>query len=166
MMFEKEIESRIVGAVEALALPGLKVRGAWQDVPEGEVKDVEGSDSPAALFVAASPRQFETFGLPICSMEVQLALVVRIERCPTGAALETYARPILSLLQSWSLGLSCSEDCGFAVEPTADGEGFAPGGVQLSTGEGPSHDASSATWSVAFSFTLRGVAVAALTEGD
>ena len=118
-----------MSAIEALHLPGLAVRGAWQAAQEGELKDEEGS-TPAALAVHVSPRSFENFGLSICTMDVSFALVVRTDLCPNGTALETYADPILALLQNWNLNLNCENDCGLSVD------GFTPGGIQISGGGG------------------------------
>ena len=148
-MIEKSIEANIIAAIQALGLTGLVVRGAWQAAAEGEVKDTEDS-SPAALAVAVSPRSFETFGFGICSMDVTLALVVRIDLCPTGAALETFVDPIANLLQKWNLTLDCTNDCNLGTD------GFTPGGLQMSGGSGPETDREACVWSVAFNFTIRG----------
>lgn len=148
-MIEKSIEANIIAAIAALDLPGLDIHGAWQAAAEGEVKDTEDS-SPAALAVAVSPRSFETFGFGICSMDVTLALVVRIDLCPTGAALETFVDPIANLLQKWNLTLDCTNDCNLGTD------GFTPGGLQMSGGSGPETDREAGVWSVAFNFTIRG----------
>ena len=148
-MIEKLLEANIVSAIEALNLPGLAVRGAWQAAEQGGLKDEEGS-TPAALAVHVSPRTFENFGLSICTMDVSFALVVRTDLCPNGTELETYADPILALLQNWNLNLNCENDCGLSVN------GFAPGGIQITGGEGPSFDRDSATWAISFQLSIRG----------
>ena len=152
-MIEKSIEANIISAIQALNLTGLTVSGAWQAANEGEVKDTEDS-SPAALAVAVAPRSFETFGFGICSMEVALSLAVRIDLCPTGAALETYVDPIANLLQTWNLTMDRAHPCGMAVEGK-----FAPGGLQMSGGSGPDLDREAGIWSITFNFTIRGTAI-------
>lgn len=154
MMIEKTIEANIIAAVEALGLPGLVVRGAWQPAAVGKVKGEETeSSAPAALAVAVAPRALEQFGFGICSMDVRLALAVRADLCPTGAAIETYAEPIADLLETWNATMDCDHDCGLAVAGR-----FQPGGLQMTGGEGPTFDRQLAIWSVTFSFSLRGVA--------
>ena len=155
-MIEKDIEANIIAAIQTLDLPGIDIRGAWQTAAAGEVKDTESDSAPAALFVHVGPRSFETFGVGVCSMDVALSLAVRIDLCPTGAALETYADPIADLLQSWNLTMDCDHPCGMAVE----GE-FAPGGLQMSGGSGPEIDRDAGVWSIVFNFTLRGAIVPA-----
>lgn len=149
-MIEKDIEAKIVAAVEALGLPGLVVRGAWQAAAAGEVKDEESASAPAALFVHVGPRSFETFGICIASMDVALLLAIRADLCPTGSALETYADPIAAILTRWNMEMCHTEDCGMAVD------GFTPGGVQMSGGSGPEFDRDASSWSIVWNFTLRG----------
>lgn len=157
-MIEKSIEANIISAIQALNLTDLTVSGAWQAENEGEVKGTEES-SPAALAVAVAPRSFETFGFGICSMEVAIALTVRTDLCPTGAALETYVDPVANLLQTWNLTMDCAHPCGMAVEGK-----FEPGGLQMSGGSGPDLDSEAGVWSITFNLTLRGTLLDAPTE--
>lgn len=149
-MIEKDIEARIIAAIAALNLPGLDIRGAWQSVDAGNVKGEESADAPAALAVAVSPRAFETFGICVATMEVALALSVRADLCPTGAALETYAAPIAAMLDDLNINMDIDHDCGMAVD------GFKPKSVQVSGGSGPVFDRDAGAWAVTWNFTLRG----------
>lgn len=158
-MLEKSIEANIIAAIEALNLTGLDIHGAWQAANAGEVKDEEAPAAPATLYVRVGPRSFETFGIGVCSMDVVFSLVIRTDLNPTGAALETYVDPIADLLQSWDNTMSCNNPCGMAV----DGE-FAPGGLQMVGGSGPTFEREAAIWSVVFNFTLRGTILDAPTE--
>ena len=149
-MIEKDLEAAIISALEALALTGLEIHGAWQAAAEGTVKDMEDSAAVAGLAVAVSPRVFDTFGISTANFDVALSLAVRADQSPTGAALETYADPIANLLSRWNLELCHGNDCGLGVS------GFVPGGLQMTGGSGPTFDRDAAAWSIIYSFTLRG----------
>lgn len=158
-MIEKSLEANIISAIQALNLAGLSVRGMWQPVASGNVAGEEDASSPAALVVRVSPRGFDTFGVSVASFTVTMSLVMRVDLCPTGTAIETFAEPIAALLQKWNLTLNCANDCGLGV----DGE-FVPGGIQVPSGDGPTFDEESCVWSVIFSFTVRGAVVEAEPE--
>ena len=160
-MLEKSIEANIIAAIEALNLTGLDIHGAWQAANSGEVKDEEAPAAPATLYVRVGPRSFETFGIGVCSMDVVFSLVIRTDINPTGTALETYVDPIVDLFQSWNNTMNCNNPCGMAVE----GE-FAPGGMQMVGGSGPTFEREAAIWSVLFNFTLRGTVLEAESDTE
>ena len=152
-MIEKSIEANIISAVQALNLAGLDIRGVWQAANEGEVKDEE-DNSPAALAVIVSPRAFGSNGIPEMTFEVALSLVIRVDMCPTGTAIETYCDPVVRLLQSWNLALPAGddeEDEGFAVP------GFNPHYIHFTGGNGPTFENEQGVWSVVFNLTIGGV---------
>ena len=154
-MIEKDIEAAIISALEALALDGLEIHGAWQAAAEGEVKGEEKASDPAAVYVRVSPRTFASNALPEVTIDAALSLVVRADLCPTGTALETYCDPIAALLQDWNLAVFAdgSGTHGFDVPA------FAVGGIQFAGGSGPEYDRTGKAWSVDFNLTISGVVV-------
>lgn len=102
------------------------------------------------MIVKVNPRGWETYGLSTIDMQIQLSLVVRVELDPTGEHLVKYCESISGLLEKWNQTKSNEELTDFAVD------GFVPGGVQISQGQGPDYDSDSKTWSVIFTLSLRG----------
>lgn len=149
-MIEKDIEKNIIEKIKELNLEGLDIGGLWQPVETGLVKNIESSDSIGGLIIKVNPKGWETYGISTIDMQIQLSLVVRIELDPTGEHLVKYCESISGLLEQWNSVKSNEELTDFVVE------GFIPGGVQISQGQGPDYDSNSKTWSVIFTFSLRG----------
>lgn len=151
-MIEKELEARLCEvarrAYDSIKAP-VRVIGAWQAVPKGLQKDVEGLE-PAVLAIAVQPRSYENFGLGIATFEVSIALAIAEEQCPTGAELETYAAPIADMLDSLNRRLNCHNPCNLDVET------FVPGGVMLTGGAGPTHDADAGKWVITWTLSIKG----------
>lgn len=114
------------------------------------MKSLESAESIGGLIVKVNPRGWETYGLSTIDMQIQLSLVVRVELDPTGEHLVKYCESISGLLEKWNQTKSNEELTDFAVD------GFVPGGVQISQGQGPDYDSDSKTWSVIFTLSLRG----------
>lgn len=148
-MLEKDIETKIIEAVEALELPGLWINGGWQVATAGSLKGSEDPRAKAALVVKVGPRTFETFGICMLALDVTITLAVRADLCPRGEELVTYADAVAGLLQDWNLVESGEELTALQVEGTFD-----PGGVQITGGSGP--DFTEGTWTVQWSLTIRG----------
>ena len=156
-MIEAEIEARICAAIEEAVAERVnwggrlpRVSGLWRCAAEVR-RGPELGQVGVSVYVAVSPRSFDTFGISTCAMDVSIALSVRIDLCPGSADLEKYAGPISELLQRWNRTMDCEHPCGLAVE----GE-FQPGGLQVTPGSGPALDRASGVWAVTFNFTLRG----------
>ena len=151
-MIEKNLEAKIIAAVEALGLPGLAVRGAWQAAAAGEVKDEESDSAPAALAVHVGPRSFESYSSPEVTFPVTLMFVIRTDLNPTGTALETYCDPVEGILHQWNLDIDAGRDiC------ELDATGFKTHFIQFAGGEGPTFDNDEKVWSVLFNITIGGV---------
>ena len=159
-MLEQQLEAQIVSAIEALGLSGLTVRGAWQSVFAGNVKNLEEPEDAAILDVAVSPRSFDSFAHPAVTFDVALSLTIRSDVYPSGAALSGFAGPVLDLISSWNLALFANgSDCGLAVEGV-----FAPGGLQLMGGSAP--DYGEGRWTIGINFTLKGTLLSGFTTNQ
>jgi hypothetical protein len=158
-MIEKDIEAKIVAAVEALGLPGLVVRGAWQAAAAGEVKDEESDRAPAALFVHVGPRSFESYSSPEVTFPVTLSFAIRVDLNPTGAALETYCDPVAGFLHRWNLDIAHGSGiCELDVS------GFNTHFIQFTGGDGPTFENDAKIWSVVFNLTVGGVVSRATSQ--
>ena len=146
-MIEREIEASLVRRIKAMGLDGVRVRGLWEPAEAGTVKGEEGREA-ACITVCVSPKQFESFGLCEVSMAVTLELAVRIDMDPTGGTVPEVWERLAALLEEWNMAETGADLADFAVE------GFDPGGVQVSGGEGPAFDGGA--WTVSQGLTLRG----------
>lgn len=150
-MIEADIESAVKAKIAA-ALPealAVKVHGAWQTVAEGEVKGRESPEFGAFVGIAVSPRQYESFTIPIADIAVAVSLAVRADRDPTGAAFLAFSDALTLLFETWNR----SDD---AVAADMSVDGFRADGIRIDGGE-VGRDAESAAWTFTQSFTLRGV---------
>lgn len=151
-MIEKSIEANIIAAIAALNLPGLDIRGAWQAVNAGEVKDEESDGAPASLYVRVGPRSFEDYSSPEVTFPVTLSFAIRIDLSPTGDALGTYCDPVANILQRWNIDLNAGCDI-CALDTT----GFKTHFIQFTGGEGPTFESNVKIWSALFNLTVGGV---------
>ena len=150
-MIEKNVEAAIITAIENLGLPNIDIVGLWQPTATGIVKATEKSNSDAALVISIPPKSFDTFGICEVSLEVSMTLTVRVEKDATGSKLLQYVEPINAMLESWNMSEEHDELEALITED------FYPGGIRVNAGSGPTWDPSSKTWSVEFSFTVRGL---------
>ena len=150
-MIEKNVEKKIIDAIEALNIPDLQVVGLWQPSATNIVKGTEQSDAVGALVVKIPPKAFDTFGICEVTMDVQMILTVRVEKDSTGENLVKFVEPITDLLEAWNLDLEGNELEALVTED------FTPGGVQVNAGSGPTFDPQTNSWSVEFSLTIRGL---------
>lgn len=149
-MIEKDIEKKIIDRIKGLNLNGLSVNGLWQPSATGIVKGTEHSNDPAGLLVKVNPKGFNTFGISDVSMNIEIALTVRIDMCPTGEELVSFCDPISRLLQRWNM-VQCGEELeDFVVD------GFNPGGIRVDNGQGPQLDKQMKVWNVFYHMTLEG----------
>ena len=149
MIVEKQIEDAILAKIRMLDLPGVRVVGAWSIVGEGEVKG-ESDESGAVVAVAVAPRSYDGFMSPQADVNCSIALSVRRDTCPTGSDIVELTEPLFQLLDHWNR----DED---AVYTDLTTEGFSPGGLQLTGGDGPEYDSASGVWNITQTFTLRGI---------
>lgn len=147
MLIEQSIEAKLVERIKALGFEGVPVFGVWSPTASGVVKGTEG-DAAAAIVVRVSPRTFDTFGICEATMDVSITLTVRIDLCPTGAEIAEYWGGISDLVAEWNLAATGAELADFAVD------GFEPGGVHVTGGEGPVLDGGA--WTVTQDLSLRG----------
>lgn len=149
-MIEQLIEEKIISQMNALGLDALQCSGAWQPSAPGVVKGTEGSSFKAAIVVKVNPRGFDTFTICEVSFDVQIVLVVRIDRDPTGTALVTYAGAVLDLLTKWNL----DEGHDWCVDLSCTG--FDASGINVGQGTGPDIDLAAGIATCNFGFTLKG----------
>lgn len=150
MMVERELESKIVAALEALNVTGLEVRGLWNPVASGSVKGMEDSGAPAAAVVRVSPRAYGNYTIPTVTFDCAVALAALVDLDPTGAILAAAAEAISAKLAAWHADVCNANDAGLAFE------GFAPGGFAVGGGSGPEFDETAGAWAVTFNFTVAG----------
>ena len=148
-MIEKDLERAVMARVVA-AVPGtVQVSGMWQPSAAGAVKGVERAEATAYVSVAVAPRSHETFATPKADFPVAVALEVRQELCPDGAALADFTERIFAVLEGWQMSLP-------AMQADLTVPGFSPVGLRLDGGNVAFSDAARA-WTVTQSFTVRGV---------
>ncbi len=148
-MVERELEKAIIDAVAALGIEGVALTGAWQGAASGAVKGVESASARAVCAVSVRPRTYETFTTPRADFAASIALAVRREMCPDGAALSGIAGPILEMLDGWQKSIGTLR----AALPV-DRLGIC--GLRLDGGE-VAFDEGRGAWTVSQTFTIRGV---------
>ena len=148
-MIEQSLEQAVVAKIAALKLAALKVDGTLAPAADGEVKGTEGADFAAFAKVSASLGAFETFSHSKADVAVKIALSVRVELAPDGAALAEYTEPLQTLLDEWQLSIECVHD-------DLSVEGFRPVGVRVDGGD-ISLDREAGVWRVEQTFTVRGI---------
>lgn len=148
-MIEKDLERAVMARVGAAVPETVQVSGVWQPSAMGVVKGEEKAGAMAYATVAVAPRSHETFATPKADFAVAVALVVRQELCPDGAALADFTEHILAVLEGWQMSVS-------AMQADLSVPGFAPCGLRLDGGNVKFSDAARA-WTVTQSFTVRGV---------
>ena len=150
-MIEKNLEHAIITAIERLELPNLQILGLWQPSATGALKGKQEEDATATLVLKIPPKSFDTFGICEVTMDVDLALSVRVEKDVDGEMLLKYVEPISDLLDRWNMSEEHDE-----LEDLIT-QDFYPGGVKVNGGTGPIYDSQSKTWTVTYTFTVRGV---------
>lgn len=148
-MVEMELEEKIVDAVKALGVEGLAVKGLWQTASSGDLKGLEDAAAPAAAAVMVGPKSFDRYGICEASFDCAIALAVRMDLDASGRILAHAAAAVSDLLQRWNL-----VESGDGLADLATRGGFAPGGVQLSGGSGPT--LADGAWAATWDFTVRG----------
>ena len=148
MIVEKLIEDAIIREIRLLNVAD-RVVGAWEVKQYGEVKG-EGDDSKSEIAVAVSPRSYDGFMSTQADFNCAISVAVRRECCPSGAEVAEITELLFALLHSWNADVD-------AVYEDLTVEGFRPGGLMLTGGEGPVYDESRGVWMVSQSFTIRGI---------
>ena len=99
--------------------------------------------------VAASPPQYDAFTVPSCSIAVGIAVEIRRETAPDGAALAAVVEPIAAVLN----GLQADVENVAALSS----ESFDADGARLDGGQPPMFDATANAWRIVRPLTIRGV---------
>lgn len=157
-MIEKDLEAKIIAALEALEVSGLVVRGLWNPVAPGDVKGLERSDVPVAAVVRVSPRAYGDYGVPTVTCECAVVLAARVDLDPTGAILSSAAGAISARLAAWHDDVCVADGDGLSFE------GFMAAGFMVTGGSGPTFDETAGAWAVTFNFTVSGTLVAEPTD--
>lgn len=105
MIAEKTIESAIIAKLNSLGFSSAWITGGWQSCAVGDTK-VEPKDALCVIDVTAKPRSYDTYMTPACEISVDIAMSIRDELAPNGAAVAAYAEPLFNLLQSWQMSLA------------------------------------------------------------
>ena len=151
-MIEKDLESRIVAAIEALGVSGLEVRGLWKPVVVGLVKGEETESAiPAAAVVRVSPRAYDAVTFPTAAFDCSVAIAVRTDLDPTGAILAAASDAVSAMLARLHRTVAHGRFSGLDVP------GLEVAAFHLTGGDGPTFDRTAATWAVNYNFTVVGV---------
>jgi hypothetical protein len=148
MIVERQLEVAIIAAISKLGIDA-RIVGAWDDTPAGVVKGT-GDASKAAIAVVVAPRAYDGFLSSQADFACSIAVTVRRDSCPMGEEIAEIIEPLFVKLREWN----CDEDAVFADLTT---EGFNPAGISLTGGSAPTYDSAAAVWSVAQTFTVRGI---------
>lgn len=149
-MVEKDIEEQVITALNNLHIDGLSVTGMWQPTAIDIVKGTEDSVSKAGLMVNVPPMMFDTYGFCEVTLNVNMTLVIRVEKDTNGGYLLEVVKPISDLLQKWNL-CERKELTDFVTTE------FYPGAINVSGGTGPTFDSRNRSFTVTWNLTLRGI---------
>lgn len=148
-MIEEEIEKAIVDRIQDMNIDGLYVMGLWQQ--DINNKGVEPKNAKGVLAVRVSPCYFETYGLSECIVDVVLGLSIRSDLSPNGEALVQICDPIQKMLIGWNTLTSGEQLEDFDLHD------FSAGGLQVNGGTGPEVDQANKTWTISWTFTIKGI---------
>ena len=151
-MIDRATEEKVAAAVAAALLPrnGVKIVGAYEAAEAGEVKGEETAADGIVVGIAVGAPAWDAYLVPSCSMPVALSVAVRREVAPTGDALEKVMAPISNLLMQLQHDAT-------AVDRLLTSEEFQADGVRVDGGPPPSYSSAKHAWTVARTFTVRGV---------
>lgn len=147
MIPELEIEHQVLIAFAQENLPSA---GALSTAAEGAIKGIETCDAKAFMAVAVSAPAYAAYLAPNCEFAVSLALTVRRETSPNGAALVAFLEPISNTL------MRLQADAEY-VRSALSSEHFCADGVLLEGGQGPIFDKDSNSWTITRQFSLKGI---------
>ena len=147
---ERRIMDKIAAALDAAAVTGVRVFGAWQVADAGEAKAVEKPGWRGLLSVKVAPREYATPTVPHATLDVSVALDMRAESDARGATRLAAAEAVALLLIDWQ------DD--FAAFAAAFGgiDGFTPCGFRLAGGD-VGLDRTSTVWSWRQNFTIHAI---------
>ncbi len=140
-MVEKEIEAKIIAAIEALELDNLEVVGTW-NVPEDET-----ASTVARLTVSVSPRVYSRYTVCEATFSAELEIAVRAELGHPSA----YAGEISDLLHTWNMNRNNEAKTALGVDDVVS-----IGGIKVTGGDAPYLDRESSTWYCSFTFDITG----------
>jgi hypothetical protein len=152
MLIDKQLEEKVIEMLRAklASLSPVRFSGAWSYVPAGSVKGEETPEDSISIGVAVGAPVWDQYTVPTCSMPVALAVVIRRETAPDGAALAGIAESIADALQDLQLDAE-------AVSRSLTSENFDANGVRLDGGPAPTFVRTTNVWRFTRSFTVRGV---------
>jgi len=149
MEIEEKLKAQFGAALASTAtLPSLRTVGVWDVMNDGEVKSCGGNEA-ATIAVAVGIRNYDTFQTPTANFACSLALAVRRDACPTGAAIADLIEPLLAKIHGWN----ADED---SVYDDLTTEHFFPAGFQLVGGPGPVYENASGCWTISIDFNIKG----------
>ena len=153
---EAQVEAALVELIsERLTSAGVKgctVTGSWSHVPDGEVK---GEDKPAdkiTIAVAVGAPQWDEYLNPACAIPAAIAIVVRREIAPTGAALVATVAPIAAMLNKLQADVTAVDALSTPM--------FGADGVRVDGGQPPAFMPQTNTWRITRSLSIRGIIAA------
>lgn len=149
---EMEIEERTIDILRNTlsgVAPGITFTGAWAQVAEGEVKGEEKPADSIAVAVAVSAPQWDDYLSPVLSIPVSVAVAVRRETSPTGAALAAVCAPLSNLLRNFQQDIDATTENFLTAS-------FVCNGFRFNGGPPPVFNKASGAWTFTRQFTLRG----------
>ena len=106
MNFEKEIEKRLVESLQGALGDLAKVRGSWQTVEKGDVKDLEDATEPVYVDIRLSTAAFPTYSATLGEWTGSLAVYVPVAMDPTGEMLDAVWDVVSAWLYAMQLTLA------------------------------------------------------------
>ena len=153
---EADVEAALISLISArLASAGVArctVTGSWSQVPGGEVKGEERPADEIAVAVAVGAPQWDAYLSPVCTIPAAIAITVRREVAPTGAALAAAVAPVAAMLNNLQADVTAVDDLSTAT--------FTADGVRVDGGEPPAFMPQANVWRVARSLSIRGIIAA------
>lgn len=144
-MIEKLLEDKVIDAVKALDISGLKVIGSWS-IPTEETAQTD-----ALLAVVVSPRSYSKYTICEASFPVSMDLVVSSSIDKNGTKFLDAATKLTDMLHRWNMNKNNEAKTALAVE-----DKLSIGGIRVEGGESPIYDREKARRSFSISFQVVG----------
>ena len=150
MLIEKELEAKVVSALEALdGLKDMEIVGARQESSTGIVKGETETSMKGVVAVSVGFRTHDNFSLTPISVPVTIAISTRSEMDATGLTHEMALETIADKLSHWHrYGDAMTEDLSCAR--------FFAGELRMDGGSGKQFDSTRSAWVESVNFTIRG----------
>lgn len=150
-MIEQILEKKIADEFStALSGMNIQVIGAWQPMPDDEVKSLEDRNASGYLTVRMQPRNYDTPTIPTAQFPCTITLVVRAEVDSDGQGYLAVTNAVTNVLQRWQSSIEAVSET-FSISEKLNVVGF-----QLTGGDVGS-DKQNKIWTYTQSLIVYGV---------